>query len=244
MDTGMKVLIDKLFNYKIQLADANKDSPHINLQKSFFIICLQLFIVALTLIMVFLLSVIADSPVSLFTRDLSSIAKTKSYYGLLSSIGVLLWTATSAVCLFGASLLRSFATNQAHSRKTIQYFVAAGGFTLVLLLDDLFTLHEVIDFKAPILTERIVYVFYACCMLAFIINFADHILTSAYPVLILALIFFALSITLDHDVLSSNWREFAEDSFKFTGIALWSAYFIHTTYTAIQVSLQNTKRNI
>lgn len=240
----MKVLINKLLNYKIQLADTSKDSPHINLQKSFFIIFLQLFIVAFTLIMVFSLGVITDSPVSLFTRDISAIAKTKSYYGLLSSIGVLLWTATSAVCLFGATLIRSITAHQAHSRKTIQYFIAASGFTLVLLLDDLFTLHEVIDSKALILTERIVYIFYACCMLAFIINFADHILASAYPVLILALIFFALSITLDHDVLASNWREFAEDSFKFTGIALWSAYFIHTTYTAVQVSLQNTKRDI
>jgi hypothetical protein len=244
MDTQMKVLIDKILQYKIQLVDASKDSRQINLQRSFFLIFLQLFIVALMLFMVFLLGVITDSPVSLFTRDISAIAKTKSYYGFLSRIGFLLWMSTSAVCLFGATLLKSFATNQTSSRKTFLYFLTAGGFTLVLLLDDLFTLHEVIDSKAPILTERMVYIFYACCMSAFVIYFADHILASAYPVLILALIFFALSIALDHNVLSSNWREFTEDSFKFAGIVLWSTYFIYTTYTAVQVSLRNTKRDI
>ena len=60
------------------------------------------------------------------------------YYGFISNLGVMLWTAAAAVCLFASLLL--FRANRRSEDAT--FLLAAGVFTGWLALDDLFMIHE------------------------------------------------------------------------------------------------------
>lgn len=45
-------------------------------------------------------------PVSIMTRDMAAIAKVHPFTGVVTNVGVLLWCAAAAICLFSCSLLR------------------------------------------------------------------------------------------------------------------------------------------
>src|SRR4051794_8451669 len=56
---------------------------------------------------VYALSSFTRQPFSYFTRDPASITHSKFYIGLLSNLGIMLWTATATICLFVAFFVRS-----------------------------------------------------------------------------------------------------------------------------------------
>ena len=60
------------------------------------------------------------------------------YYGLVSNLGVVTWSSVAAVCLFVGLVL----TEKAHDRKDSWFMIASGLLTGVLLIDDLFMVHE------------------------------------------------------------------------------------------------------
>jgi hypothetical protein len=159
------------------------------------------------------------------------------YLGLFSNLGVVVWTATAAICLFAGSEL-SDATN----RRARHFLLYAGLFTLLLMLDDLFMLHENYG-------DRLLYVLYAIGLLYYVIRFFGLILGLDVVLFALAVPLFGSAVLLDlapwrllpgagievpQTVASSpierdevrrfgrELRYLLEDGFKFIGICCWA----------------------
>jgi hypothetical protein len=160
----------------------------------------------------------SHTSVSSLTRDMAAIAHVHPLIGVVSNVGILLWCATAAICLFGRSLLRERGLPAEAS-----FLLWAGLLTAVLLVDDLFMIHEYI---APVhfhVNEKVVLAAHACMAGAYLLSHRRLILASNYQLLAAAMALFAASILVDITD-AHGWWSLAEDGFKVLGIASWFGY--------------------
>lgn len=157
-------------------------------------------------------------PVSNMTRDMAAIANVHPLTGVVSNVGILLWCAAAAICLFSSSLLR----NQG-ARAEAGFLWWAGLMTTGLLVDDFFMFHEYI---APVhlhLNEKLVHASYFCVTAVYLLRHRRLILESNYWMLAAALGLFAVSTLVDV-VDAEGWWRLVEDGCKLLGIASWLGY--------------------
>lgn len=168
---------------------------------------------------------LSGTPPSRFTRDPAVLLDASPLLGLISHAGVLIWTATAAITLFTAVLLRG--RNEERERWT--FLAAAGLLTFWLMLDDLFLFHEWLFPEVLGVRTRIVFAAYILLCGLFLVRFGRLILgRTNYPALALALILLAASVAVD--ILPERWFQWdslflIEDGAKLLGIAGWFAYF-------------------
>jgi len=179
-----------------------------------------------------LISVRSGIPMYKFMRDPSRIGDISPLAGVISNIGVLMWCASAAICLFSWTLLR-YRENTAQFVRFVLYF---GFMTIILLIDDLFLGHESIS--AFGISDKVIYGVYVVIVLCGILTFKDTILKTEYSVLLVALCFFALSIFFDiiqHYIQAvlGQWRIFLEDGFKLLGIIGWFGYWSSCCFSKI-----------
>lgn len=173
------------------------------------------------LALLFLVTVAAFSShisLSSLTRDMAAIAHVHPLIGVVSNVGVLLWCATAVICLFSWSLLR-----QQGLHAEARFLLWAGLMTVVLLVDDLFMIHEYI---APIhlhVSEKVVLAIYACAAGAYLLSHRRLILAANYQLLAAAMVLFTASMLVDI-ANGRGWWGLAEDGFKVLGIASWLGY--------------------
>ncbi len=145
----------------------------------------------------------------------------KVYDGLVSNLGVVLWMACAAICLFSASLII------AQRRKVAGYgafLLAAGLFTGFLGFDDLFLVHENVlpAFGVP---QPVTYAVYGLVAMAYLALSWRQIMENRYELLTAAIALLGTSVTIDWFIHSDlAWRIIAEDGAKFTGICLWTMF--------------------
>jgi hypothetical protein len=188
----------------------------------------------LLLLAVALLSVSRQIPVGMLTRDPTALADMDPLTGLLSNLGILLWSATAAIAIFGATVL------QATRRTQMSRFLFwSGALTLALTVDDLFQFHEDLAERYFGLQDGAVYLILGIAMAGYLALFGRTILHNGYaPMFGIALALFALSLAID-TILDrwlwrlGTWEVFAEDGAKFLGIASWCGYFAHTAYRCL-----------
>lgn len=150
-----------------------------------------------------------------------------TYYGFISTTGVMLWTASAAVSLFCAIMLWLF-----HAPKAAQLFnLLAGLLTAWLALDDAFLVHEVVlpSFGIP---QTVVVGGYALLALAYIATCWRIILQHDYVLFLLAGFCLAASLFIDqifHSLLPG--LVYLEDSSKFLGICFWATFHINAGLT-------------
>jgi hypothetical protein len=160
--------------------------------------------------------------VSVFTRDPLAVAGGKPYFGLLSNLGVILWSATAAMCFFSYAILKTI------KRLTeMPKFILFGGlFSLLLLFDDLFMFHEKVYPNYLGIGEKIVFLSYGMLFAAYLVYFRKTIMKANYDYLSFAAFFFALAILVD--ILPLNhllpMYYLFEDGPKFLGIVSWFGY--------------------
>lgn len=144
------------------------------------------------------------------------------YYGLVSNLGVMLWTAAAAVCLFTSLLLLSLGRR---GGETV-FLAAAGVFTGWLALDDFFMIHEDVLplFGVP---QLLTYVAYGSAAGLYLILSWRYILRFRPMLMALALGFLGTSVVIDVLVHSENAiHVFAEDGAKFLGILAWTSFHV------------------
>lgn len=164
-------------------------------------------------------------PIGRLTRDPAAISGSPFYVGLLSQIGIFLWSAAAAICLFSANGL-----SHTGNLKVKPFLIVSGLMTLVLGLDDAFLIHEEVMphfFGVP---PEAVFVSYALLILLFLVVFNSVILKTEYVLLVMALICFGASVA--SDVFESPGYLF-EDGAKLVGIVSWLAYFFRTGTAAL-----------
>lgn len=178
---------------------------------------------------VWLLHVWKDIPVGKLLRDPLVVAGAPPYYGIISQVGIFLWSAAAAICLFSAKALSSLCADMELRR----FLFVSGILTLFLGLDDAFLLHDDVLPRIGI-RERIVYLGYALTVSYYLIRFRWTILKSEYILLGMALFSFALSIAVDRFQFEDTAGRLLEDGAKLVGIVSWLAYFSCTGLSALR----------
>jgi len=175
-------------------------------------------------------------PVSLFTRDVFSVAEVPVYTALLSNAGVLLWCATATMCLFAAGAL-------VETMPARRFYLGFGALSLAFLADDFFMLHEWIVPKVLGLPEVAVSAAYALA-LAGLLAVTRREVARREPVLLgIAVAWFAASILLDvvERVPAPAWHYLAEEGCKFFGIVTWAVYFGRSSFRDARASRRWTQ---
>ena len=138
----------------------------------------KVFFYGLYMLAIFLILIVAiasyylNIPIYRFTRDPLAIAGGHPFLGIVSNIGVILWSATAAICFFSYAILKT--SKKSHDARS---FIVAGGFmSLLLLLDDLFMLHERIYPKYLGSSEIIVFLFYGSLLLLYLVKYRLYII--------------------------------------------------------------------
>ena len=185
----------------------------------------------LVLVGIAVLSMIHDRTFEQLTRDTTAFHGDSFYIGILSNIGLFLWAATAGICLFGAAVSR---TDSAKSAQTA-FLKWAGLFSLFLLADDAFLMHERLLPNHLFIPEMAVYGVYAAFVCLFVLQFRRLILATHYPLLFVAVGFLAMSLVVERCFAATDMGIFLEDSFKFLGIISWLVYFSDTAARAILV---------
>lgn len=162
------------------------------------------------------------------TRDPVSIGELPVYAGFLSQAGIFFWAAAATVCFFAFRVLV-----QRRDRHPFTWFLFfAGALSLLLGLDDAFLLHERV-FPRLGVPQKFVHAGYASCVLLYLLAFRRVILDTEYVLLALALVGFAVSLSLDFASVGGVTPFLIEDGAKLIGIVSWQVYFFHVAAAAV-----------
>lgn len=200
--------------------------------KSLLPILMWLYIPMLILVgMILLVSRQYGISIADLTRDPAATTGHSPFIGTLSHLGVLFWCATVAICLFSFALLQGTGNIGEFS----SFFLFGGLISLILLLDDLFLLHESVFPRHLNIPEKIVFLSYGLMILGYLTRFRKLILKTDFLCMILVFGLFGLSIFID--ILDLRVSILFEDGSKLFGIVSWFGYF---ALTCFQVVKQNT----
>jgi len=180
--------------------------------------CLMFFVT----IIAFYMNISVDA----FTRDPAALFDFHPFLGLISNIGILFWCSTSAICLFSANFYE-----KGRQRIVKQFLITSGLLTLLLLLDDLFMLHDEIFPMYFHGSEKIVYCVYIVLILMYFLKFKTLIAETEYFILFMACSFLGFSII--GDVFFTQLGILVEDGSKLFGIVTWFIYFARTCFFQI-----------
>lgn len=176
---------------------------------------------------------------SFFVRDPAATLGAHPLIGAQSHLGILVWAAGAGICLSAWTVLRRSGGTRA-DREPAAFFLYFGVLTTVLLLDDLFLVHEELLGRIGI-GELSVLMAYTVAIGAGAIRFRSILFRSADPSVLFAaaFVFFGLSVGVDlvqdlgieealnpeAGMLVGEVRLFVEDGLKLLGITSWTAYF-------------------
>lgn len=161
--------------------------------------------------------------VNQLTRDVAAIADIHPLSGLLSNLGILLWCASAAICLFARSVRRQ----GVDGREGARFLLASALLSLYLMFDDLLCIHETLAPDYLGLPEKLVFAVLGVALAAYLVVFRRMILRTNYLFLVLALGLFALSVGIDS--LLATPKYILEDGLKWLGIASWCSYHAQTS---------------
>ena len=173
-----------------------------------------------------------DIPISRFVRDPMAIKTGHPLIGVLSNIGAILWSFSAAICWFAYFLLK-----KSHQSSSFTGFIFWGGVvSSVLLIDDFFMLHEMLE-KYLKINEIIPLLFYGFLLVFYLIKYWRIIIATDYVYLALTLSFLAITFLTDrlsYDLFS--WFYILEDGAKFLGIISWLGYQFSVCYKGLESS--------
>jgi len=181
------------------------------------------------LLMVYFMAEHYRIPLGYLTRDPASILHGRPYVGIISNIGILFWSSAAAISFFVSIILF-----KSREKKMGTFLFFSALLTSVLLLDDLFMLHENVFPKYLLIPQNLVHAGYFSLVSVYLFKFRSVIFQTEYIILSLALVFFGLSVFCDIFLPSSNIELLFEDGFKLFGIITWFIFFIRTSFFQIQ----------
>lgn len=178
-------------------------------------------------------------PVGNLTKDPLALTGDPFYFGILSQVGVLFWCSCAAICFFCGILLAKI-----KPRKLSSFYFTSGAITSMLLIDDLFLMHEVVFPKYLNIPEKVVLSVYGILILLYLLKFKQIIQNTEFIPLILAFTFFGFSVIADSSLiyfpqswLKNEGQYLLEDGAKLIGIISWYIYFIRACMTQIKQAI-------
>jgi hypothetical protein len=186
------------------------------------------FSACVALLIVVGLSSVTGIDIDQMTRDVTAIAAIHPFSGLLSNLGILLWSVSASICLFVA-----FAARSNISKRTYGFLLSSASISGWLLFDDLLLFHETLASWHLGLEEEWVMLCLVAVFAFYLLHFRKFILRTSYLFLIAAAGLFLSSVLVDvffEDDLILGWVTFFEDALKWLGICFWCSYYIDTAY--------------
>lgn len=165
-----------------------------------------------------------------FTRDPLAVARGHHpLTGFLSNLGAVLWSAGAAVPLFAWGVVRASGRQGSERAGAFQGALLGGGLlTVLLLLDDLFMLHEALYPSLMGLEEGgevAVLALYGLALATYLARCREVLLATRPFLLLVSLGLFALSVGVDQlPVGTLPGQVLVEDGFKFLGIGTWMVF--------------------
>ncbi len=179
--------------------------------------------------------------VSLITRDPAAIASHPPYFGALSNIGILLWSASAAVCYLSGILLKIVQPEQLQVRT---FFYVFAIFSTLLCLDDTFLLHEEVlpnQLLVVRIPEKAVVAIYGLALLGVLVYFRQLLQRNQPWLFGFIFSLFAISVGFDQlpslGLLSKDMTVLIEDGAKLLAIFLWLAYFVRASILLVATPL-------
>jgi hypothetical protein len=158
--------------------------------------------------------------------------------GMLSQVGIMLWSAAGAVFLLGGYLIR----NNGRQSSWMLFLIASGILSLLMGLDDSLLIHEQIMPVFLGIKEKPVFTVYGLAILIYYLWFFRIIVETDLILLGLTLFSFGLSLGIDllpHE-LHAQVAAF-EDVPKLAGIVAWLVYAIKTSSMAVLEKTQSAE---
>ena len=119
----------------------------------------------------------------------------------------------------------------------------AGLLSFVLGFDDVFQMHEKMFSDIRYIPEQLFFLAYFICIVFIVIVCFKTFLQTDFVLWSLALFMFAMSLIVDREIIKADSdHAFWEDSCKFTGIVLWSAYYLRTSMSFIVQQIQQVRK--
>ncbi len=181
-------------------------------------------------------------PIGDLTRDPAAIAHHPPFFGALSNLGILLWSASAAMCFLSAALLNIIAP----ASDARLFFLVFAVLSTVLCLDDTFLLHEsILPNRLPVvrIPEDVVVLSYVVALLGAIVRVRRLILSTPVWLLGVSLGLFAIAAGLDYVLPSGHISEdgffLIEDGFKLLGIFGWLAYFLRASVDLVVAAVKS-----
>jgi hypothetical protein len=174
-------------------------------------------------------------PIRVLVRDPAAVSGTSAAVGFLSNLGIVLWASAAAIALFSAVLLG----RSRHPSDYARLLVAIGALTLVMMLDDLYMLHERILPRLTGIEMDISAYAYAAAIAAIAWRWRAVILRPGWVLGIVAVLWLAVSAGIDLMVFEMPRSRIIlyEDGAKFFGIVAWTAWVAFLAYAALAPSL-------
>lgn len=159
------------------------------------------------------------------------------YFGFVSNLGIFLWVATAAICLFAATIILQWD----NAKELLKFAVTAGLLSAWLAMDDAFLLHEIVFPKVGI-PQFFVLAVYVLLAASYVIASWRVILSSEYWILGLGVGAVAISLGIDQFFHSLEpMIVIIEDSAKFFGLFSWFVFHVVTLTVAFQTRTANSK---
>jgi hypothetical protein len=182
---------------------------------------------------------VQNIPMYELVADPAEIAHKLPYMGLLSQIGILIWSGALCTCWFTASLLGKDKTRE-NSVSWSEFLWSSGGLSLLLLLDDWLQIHEYTSVflglaRDPSGVPRLlqngiefaVYILYTVIFTVYLWRYRSKIMQGNIVPAIVTAAFMLISTLIDiipHDRLLSH--DLLEEGSKLIGIVSWFNYFV------------------
>ena len=152
------------------------------------------------------------------TSDPNGLAGQPWYFGFMEIASSLTLAAAAGIALFTTGLIEGSAR---------RFIVAAGVFTLLLSLDDIYMLHEAIS-------ERSIYLLYGGYVLLLLVFNRDYLLRTPVVMAAAAVSCLVAAVVVD---TATDWRfvnlKGAEEVLELFAFCLWSAYLVTCSRRAI-----------
>ena len=149
------------------------------------------------------------------------------YGGYISHVGGIMWSLAAGISLFAGTFLnRMGGVHRRWGGMLLMY----GVLTFVLLLDDLFMLHET-WYRYTGKSQKWTLMVQGLLTAWFFLRYARPILESRWALLVGAIFCFggSLVVDLDYLILPDTYHHLVEDGMKVLGILAWCTYGIITS---------------
>jgi hypothetical protein len=166
--------------------------------------------------------------VSTLTRDTAAVLHGHPYDGMISMLGLFLWSASAAISLLSYRVIR--ASNSVNKGV----FLYGGLLSLFLGFDDCFQLHEEVFIHAFPFAEKLFYLVYIGSIIGYFFRFKNELFETKFLFWIGSMMLFLVSMILDNVDPFVAHQVYYEDCCKFAGIFLWLMYYATTAYQELK----------